>query len=95
MDFGQAISALRSGAMIQRLGWNGKGMFLFDADIMEFGASSNIMRKIDPLIRERQNLHEKAVFGRTIVMKTADNMLVFGWLASQTDIVAMDWQIVE
>lgn len=30
-----------------------------------------------------------------IDMKTADNKLVIGWLASQTDMLAEDWNVVE
>jgi len=30
-----------------------------------------------------------------IDMKAADNSIVPGWLASQTDMLAEDWQIVE
>lgn len=29
MNFGQAIEALKTGKMVQRSGWNGKGMFVF------------------------------------------------------------------
>lgn len=29
MNFGQAIEALKEGKMIQREGWNGKGLFVF------------------------------------------------------------------
>ena len=29
MDFGQAINALKEGKRVARLGWNGKGMFLY------------------------------------------------------------------
>lgn len=28
-------------------------------------------------------------------MKTADNKLVIGWLASQTDMLANDWEVIE
>lgn len=31
----------------------------------------------------------------TIAMKTAQNTIVIGWLASQTDLLANDWQIYE
>lgn len=31
----------------------------------------------------------------SIVMKTADGSLVFGWLASQTDMLAEDWRVCE
>lgn len=31
----------------------------------------------------------------SIVMKTANDKFVVGWLASQTDMLAEDWKIVE
>ena len=34
-------------------------------------------------------------FTDTVVMKTADNKYCIGWLASQTDMLAEDWCIVE
>ena len=34
-------------------------------------------------------------FTDSIVMKTADNRYCIGWLASQTDMLAEDWHIVE
>lgn len=35
------------------------------------------------------------VVGSHIDMRAADGSLVIGWLASQTDMLATDWQIVE
>jgi hypothetical protein len=29
-----------------------------------------------------------------IIMKTADDKILMGWLASQTDMLAKDWQVV-
>ena len=29
------------------------------------------------------------------VMKTADNKILMGWLASQTDLLADDWEVAE
>ncbi len=34
-------------------------------------------------------------FTDSIVMKTADNRFCIGWLASQTDMLAEDWCIVQ
>ena len=31
----------------------------------------------------------------TICMKTADNKILTGWLASQTDMLCEDWMVVE
>lgn len=76
MDFGQALHALRNGKRVQRVGWNGKGMWL------EYVAAKQWSYD--------QNARETLPF---IAMKTADDKFV-PWLASQTDILANDWQSV-
>ncbi len=84
LNFGQAIEALKKGERVARQGWNGKGMWLIYSD----GFIGNF--------REHQ-YHEVLTSTKTlpfIVMKTATNELV-PWLASQTDVLAEDWVIVE
>lgn len=34
-DFGEAIKQLKAGNKVQRLGWNGKGMYLYLVDTLE------------------------------------------------------------
>lgn len=93
LGFGQAVIALKEGRKVSRQRWNGKGMFLFIADILDFGTPDQIMKDIKPIV---DAINETSIAsGITIVMKTADDKLVFGWLASQTDIMATDWCIVE
>lgn len=79
MDFGAALQALNSGERVQRTGWNGKGMYLYK--VREWQEQFDI--------DEPEQYLFKAPF---IAMKTADNMIV-PWLASQTDILATDWQL--
>lgn len=38
--------------------------------------------------------HEPTITS-SIAMKTAQNTIVIGWLASQTDMLAEDWEIVK
>jgi hypothetical protein len=92
LTFGLAIEALKNGKMVARKGWNGKAMFLFLSDILDFGCDIETINKLESIgvLPTVSGLH-----GQTIVMKTADNKLVFGWLASQTDMLAEDWEIVE
>jgi len=78
-DFAWAIRQIKQGKKLQREGWNGKGMFLFTIP----GGSWNFETDIDGV-----DDIETLPF---ICMKTADNKLV-PWLASQTDILADDWQ---
>lgn len=83
MNFGQALEALKQGARICRTGWNGKGMWL---SIVKAGEWSTSAWMKWPLNTE----FETAPW---IGMMTADKQFV-PWLASQTDILAEDWEIV-
>ncbi|MGL5733754.1 MAG: DUF2829 domain-containing protein [Beijerinckiaceae bacterium] len=86
MDFSKALELIKEGQRVQREGWNGKGMFIFLVN------GSNFIVNREPLL---------SIMGEgTIVtycphidMKTADNKVV-PWLASQTDIMANDWQVL-
>ncbi len=95
LNFGDAVTALKSGKRVARTGWNGKGMFLF-----LLPAADKIPTKVinDPALRA---VIESEVGGETfdalgsIRMFTADKKILTGWLASQTDILAEDWQILD
>ncbi len=82
-DFGGALCALKSGKRVGRAGWNGKGMWLvlcdFAQDTITFPEFGDNTR------------HRKLPW---IGMKTADGGFV-PWLASQTDMLADDWMVVE
>lgn len=86
MDFGKAIAAMKEGRKVARSGWNGKGMFLFLAEIEELHTKADL-HCISHL--------EGDLTLPSIVMKTADNKLCVGWLASQADILAEDWMFVD
>lgn len=87
LDFGAAIIALKAGKKVARSGWNGKGMFLF----LVPGSTFKVNRP--PLL----GIYEEGVeinYCPHIDMKTADDKVV-PWLASQTDVLAEDWTIIE
>lgn len=94
LNFGQAVEALKQGKRVAREGWNGKNMFLFllPAGIVPTKAI------YDPALRQ---VIESEVGGETfealgsIRMFTADKKILTGWLASQTDMLSEDWQILE
>lgn len=82
LNFGQAINALKQGKRVARQGWNGKGMHIFLEE--HFTALINmggrkVERKYEPVI----------------CMWTAQQTTQPGWLASQADILANDWCILE
>ncbi|WP_372836651.1 DUF2829 domain-containing protein [Pontibacterium sp.] len=81
MDFGQAIKEMRIGKKVQRVGWNGKGMFLFHVSGNSWDFTTDVSG-VDDLDTES-----------FICMKTAGDTLI-PWLASQADMQAEDWQVV-
>lgn len=86
MTFGLALEALKKGKKVARKGWNGKGMFLFLAK------STDIETDADLTVCEHM---QGNLVLPSIVMKTADDKFCVGWLASQTDMLAEDWMIIE
>lgn len=93
LNFGQAIEALKTGEKVARTGWNGKNMFLF---LLPAGTIPKIAIH-DEKLREVLENNGKDSFDAlgSIRMKTADDKILTGWLASQTDMLADDWCIIE
>ena len=90
LSFGHAVELLKGGHRVARQGWNGKGMFLslvkgrdtdyhVNSEVFGTGNDGNSQDQLPVL--------------DAIYMKTADNKLV-PWLASQTDMLSEDWQVV-
>lgn len=109
MNFGQAIEALKEGKLVQRKGWNGKGMFVFmrpaDDLTVDFivhtmksapqSLKDYLARQTDPNKEDRLDGEDKIRFMPYLCMKASDGSIVNGWLASQTDMLSEDWQEVE
>jgi hypothetical protein len=85
-DFGVAIQFLKAGKLVARKGWNGKGMFLYYVPASKFIVNRAPLLGIFP---EGTEINHCAWLG----MKTADGKFV-PWLASQTDMLAEDWEVV-
>ena len=83
MNFGEAIEALKTGRAVARTGWNGKDMHLYLEDSLtqeiQVGFFKGKTRYYEPCI----------------CMFTAQGKHQPGWLASQVDILAEDWSIVD
>jgi hypothetical protein len=92
MTFGQAIEAMKVGKKVARAGWNGKGMYLWLLPAANVKAEWCKEEHLKALAE--QNGGEIECLG-SIRMKTADNKVLTGWLASQTDMLSDDWVIVD
>ena len=86
MTFSDALIAIKEGKRLRRAGWNGKGMFVFLVN------GSNFIVNREPLL---SILGEGAqvTYRPHIDMRDAEGKIV-PWLASQTDIMADDWEEV-
>lgn len=85
MNFGDALEALKDGKRVAREGWNGKGMYIFLAYEPDFVTDADISA-FDG---------KGVIVGDMLVMKTAQETFQPGWLASQADMLAEDWFVVE
>ena len=88
MNFGHAIELLKLGCKMARKGWNGKGMHLL------LIKGKCIHNSITECYGDGIPEHTPEVLD-SIAMYTAQKQLVIGWLASQTDMLAEDWIIIE
>jgi len=89
LSFGSAINALKAGKRVSRAGWNGKGMFLYYIPAASYPAQRNTNQTMVGLFPG-----DMVPYRDYIAMKTAQNDVV-PWVASQTDILANDWCIVD
>ncbi len=88
MSFGHAVEALKAGKKVGRAGWNGKGMFLYYVPANSYPASRNTLNTMAGVFKD-----DMVLYCAYIAMKTAQDNVV-PWLASQTDVLANDWQVV-
>lgn len=86
MDFSKALEHIKAGDKVQRSGWNGEGMFVFLVPGSKFTVNRPPLLGIYPEGTEI-NYHSH------IDIRTADGVIV-PWLASQTDVLANDWELV-
>jgi hypothetical protein len=91
MTFGEAIEALKQGKKVARSGWNGKGMYLWLLPATKVPAEWCKEPHIKSLAEQNGGVVECLA---SIRMKTADNKILTGWLASQSDMMADDWSEV-
>lgn len=90
--FGAAIELLKNGRKVARAGWNGKGMYLWLLPAATVKAEW--CKEPHLLGLAEANGGEIECLG-SIRMFTADGKVLTGWLASQSDMLAEDWVLVQ
>ena len=84
MDFGKAIEALKAGQKVARQGWNGKSQYIeLATNISYVNANKEVI-----------NCEHEAIGNKAIAFVGTSGVQM-GWLASQADMLAEDWKIVE
>lgn len=91
MTFGEAVEAMKRGWKVTRLGWNGKGMYIW---VMPGSTVRSCNQITDPHLAEIDKAEGEIRFLGSIRMRTATGDVLTGWLASQTDMLAEDWAVV-
>lgn len=90
LTFSKALLGLQAGERLQREGWNGKNMWI------ALGAGSTALPA-----EKFWNPHAKqfaesngggAIVDPYFIMKTAQGTIQMGWVPSQADMLANDWQ---
>lgn len=83
-NFGDAIQQLKFGKKVARSGWNGKGMYLYYVPANSYPSVTDVAKN---------EFGDTTPYGAYIAMKTAQGNVV-PWLASQTDVLSEDWELV-
>ena len=84
MSFGLAIEAAKKGKRIARKGWNGKGQYVELATAISYASPNGAV----------VNAEHDAI-GNQALAFVGTSGVQMGWLASQADMLADDWEIVE
>lgn len=84
MSFGLAIEAAKMGKRIARAGWNGKNQYVELATYISY---------INAAGKETNCNHDS--IGNKALAFVGTSGVQMGWLASQADMLADDWRIVD
>ena len=84
MSFGLAIEAMKKGKKVARRGWNGKNQHIELATRISYMTAEGVFVNVE---------HE--AIGNKAIAFCGTSGVQMGWLASQADMLAADWEIVE
>ena len=84
MNFGKAIVLLKEGKKLRRKGWNGKNQYIELATNISYkNADGEII-----------NINHKTMGNKAISFVGTSGVQI-GWLASQSDMLSDDWELIE
>lgn len=82
MTFGEAINKVKEGAKIARKGWNGKNQYV------ELATRISYMNVRGEIV----NCEHEAIGNKALAFVGTSGVQI-GWLASQADMLANDWEV--
>ena len=84
MNFGKAINLLKEGKKLRRKGWNGKNQYIELATNISYkNADGEII-----------NINHKTIGNKAIAFVGTSGTQI-GWLASQSDMLSDDWELID
>lgn len=86
LDFGDAIKIAKSGLRIARLGWNGKGMFVYHVPANSYQATTGVAK-------DYFGENSLVPYNAYLAIKNVDEK-VSTWVPSINDVLSEDWVIV-
>lgn len=84
MDFGKIIEAIKQGKRAKRTGWNGKEQYI------ELAKNISYVNAKGEIINAEHN-----AIGNNAIAFVGTSGVQLGWLASQADMLADDWEIID
>ena len=84
MNFGTIIEAVKNGKKAKRKGWNGKNQYIELATCISYKNAKG----------ELVNVNHEAI-GNEAIAFVGTSGVQLGWLASQADMLAEDWEVFE
>lgn len=93
LTFGEATELAKNGAKIARKGWNGKNMFVAYSPGFKNLPSENVWG--DALREWVEQNGGTCDIQPYLILKTAQDLVQIGWLATQSDMLSNDWGVIE
>lgn len=84
MNFGKIIEAIKQGKRAKRTGWNGKEQYI------ELAQNISYVNAKGKIINAEHN-----AIGNNAIAFVGISGVQLGWLASQADMLANDWEIID
>lgn len=83
MNIGEAVNAMKGSRLVRRAGWNGKGMHIYLEDQYSYKIPGGVFKG------------EKRSYAPVVCLFNSQGLHQPGWVCSQQDLLADDWEIAE